>query len=78
MDLAAEATSTDAVIFVADHATRDWLRAEQAIFTEVRSLQTPMSSGIIAHGNADTRDRDPAARGGHPLDLSQVLGRTRP
>jgi len=74
----AQAPPPDAVVFVVDHATGEWFRAERAIFTEVPGLQTPMGSGIIAHWDTAARNGDPDARGGRPLDPSQILGRPRP
>ncbi len=74
----AQAVPPDAVVFVADHASGEWLRADRALFTEVAGLQTPMGSGLIAHRDAAARDGDPASRGGHPIDASQILGRTAP
>lgn len=68
----------DAVIFVADHLTGDWLRAEAAVFTEVPTLHTPMGSGLIAHRDAAERDRDGAARGGRAVEWQDVVGRVRP
>ena len=73
-----QAPPADAVVFVADHATGAWLRAGQAVFTEVPDLQTPMGSGIVAHRDGAARDGDPVSHGGHPIDSSQFFGRTRP
>ena len=73
-----QAPPPDAAVFVADHATGAWLRADQAVFTEVPNLQTPMNSGIVAHRDTATRDGDPASRGGHPIDSLPFLGRTQP
>lgn len=63
-----------AVGFVADHQTKAWVRAEQALYTKVPALETPMASHIIAHAGAASRDADPAARGGSPLTLQEVYG----
>jgi copper chaperone NosL len=63
---AASATLTDrTVIYVADHRTGEWVEARRAVFTRT-SAATPMSSGVIAHTDAASRDADPAARGGTP------------
>lgn len=51
-------------VYVADHLTRQWVQAEAAVFTKVEGLDTPMGSGVIAHGNAQSRDADPVAKGG--------------
>jgi copper chaperone NosL len=64
---AAGATLTDqTVIYVADHRTGEWVEARRAVFTRT-SAATPMSSGVIAHTDAASRDADPAARGGTPI-----------
>ena len=63
-----------AAVFVADHRTRDWVRAHDAVYTRVPSLATPMGSHLIAHASADSRDKDAAARGGTPLTPVEVFG----
>ena len=60
--------------YVADHQTKAWVRAEQALYTKVPALETPMASHIVAHSEAATRDADPAAKGGLPLTLQEVYG----
>lgn len=59
-------------IYVADHRTGEWRDAASATFTRT-SITTPMSSGLIAHANAESRDADPDARGGQPLAAAEVL-----
>ena len=76
--LADAAPPADAAIFVADHLTGDWLRVEEAVFTEVPGLHTPMNSGLIAHLSAAERDQDPVARDGRVVPLREVLGRVAP
>lgn len=63
-----------ATAFVADHATRAWLRADAAVYTRVPGLETPMGSHVIAHADAAARDRDPAARGGTPVAAVELFG----
>jgi copper chaperone NosL len=62
-----------AVIYVADHATRAWVRADAAVFTEVQGIAAPMGSHVIAHESAASRDADPAALSGRSLSLRDVL-----
>ena len=62
-----------AVLYVADHRTKAWIRADVAVFTAVPALATPMDSHLIAHADASSRDADPDARGGTPRTLSDVL-----
>jgi copper chaperone NosL len=59
--------AADAVAFVADHRTSDWMRAVDAVYTRSRTLSTPMGSGLLAHRDAVSRAADPAAQGGEPL-----------
>ncbi len=68
-----QALRSDAVVFVADHRTREWVRADAATFTRVTSLETPMSSHMIAHRDAASRDADPDARGGTALSLGDIV-----
>ena len=59
-------------VFVADHRTAEWVKAESAVFTRVAGLDTPMGSGVLAHADALSRDADPVARGGEGVPLSEV------
>lgn len=67
-----------AVTFVADHRTRSWVRAARAVYTQQVSLPTPMSSHLVAHESAASRDADPAAAGGRPLGPAEVFGPAGP
>jgi copper chaperone NosL len=64
--LAATPAPDDALVLVADHRTGAWVNAGTAIFTRT-SESTPMASGLLAHADAASRDADPAARGGTPM-----------
>jgi copper chaperone NosL len=70
--VAGGATPSDAVAFVADHRTSAWVRAADAVFTRT-SLSTPMASGLIAHADAASRDRDQAAATGTPVPKERIL-----
>ena len=59
-------------VYVADHRTVAWHDASAAVFTQT-SVTTPMSSGLIAHADAASRDADPDARGGTPVATAAVL-----
>jgi copper chaperone NosL len=63
----------DAVLYVADHRTKAWVRADRAVYTQVAALETPMSSHIIAHAEAASRDLDPDARGGRPVTVGELF-----
>lgn len=62
----------DASIFITDHRTGEWVDAAGAIFTRTNT-STPMSSGLLAHADAASRDADPAARDGTPVPAADVL-----
>lgn len=64
----------NAAVFVADHRTRAWVRAEDAVFTRVAGLETPMGSHAVAHRDAASRDQDDRARGGVPVTRDELLG----
>ena len=61
-----------AVVYVADHRTREWVEAHAAVFTRTSTF-TPMASGLLAHADIRSRDADPAARGGDPVSASAIL-----
>jgi len=67
-----------AVAFVADHRTKAWVRAGQALYTQVPGLETPMGSQPIAHATAASREADPAAAGGTPRSAADVFGAPGP
>jgi copper chaperone NosL len=64
----------DAAVYVADHRTGEWAAGASAIFTRVAALDTPMGSHVIAHASASSRDRDPAARDGAPVNARTFFG----
>lgn len=53
----------DALIYVTDHRTGEWVTARTAVFTRT-TTSTPMASGLLAHAGSRSRDADPAAAGG--------------
>lgn len=63
-----------AIAYVADHRTGDWVPAGAAVYTRVEALATPMSSHLIAHGSAASREADPAARDGVTVSSSELFG----
>jgi copper chaperone NosL len=60
--------------FVADHRTKEWVRADRAVYTKVDGLATPMGSHVIAHADAASRDQDRDARGGEPVSAVDFFG----
>jgi copper chaperone NosL len=72
--VASAALPSDAVVYVADHRTGEWVLAGVAVYTRVDGLPTPMGSHLLAHADATSRDADPAARGGQPVHARELLG----
>ena len=70
--LAEKPLDRDAIVFVADHRTGEWIAASQAIFTRARAA-TPMGSGLLAHASAEGRDQDPEARHGLPVTVDSII-----
>jgi copper chaperone NosL len=64
----------EAAVFVADHRSRAWVRADAAVYTRVPAMPTPMGSHLIAHADAASRDADGAARGGTPVPAAEIFG----
>jgi copper chaperone NosL len=62
------------VAYVADHRTGEWVAADRAVFTRTRAVQTPMASGLIAHLDMSSRDRDADAAGGAIVPADGILG----
>jgi copper chaperone NosL len=65
--------SAGAVIYVADHRTREWVRWDRAVFTRVPTLAGSMGSDIIAHASAASRDADRDATGGTSVDAHDAV-----
>lgn len=63
-----------ATAFVADHRSREWIRADRAVYLRAADLATPMGSHLIAHADAASRDRDPDARGGRTIAIADLFG----
>lgn len=76
--LSGRALSPRAAIYVADHRTGAWVPAEAAVYTRCPAVSTPMGSHLLAHSDASSRDRDPAARGGEPVTMREALGAPAP
>jgi copper chaperone NosL len=72
--LKAGGAKAGATAFVADHRTKSWLRADQAIYTRVPGIETPMGSHVIAHADGASRDADRDARAGTPVAPSELFG----
>jgi len=64
--------------YVADHRTKAWVKAGAAVYTRLETLDTPMSSHLVAHVDTASRDADPDARGGAPVSSADVFGPSGP
>ena len=62
------------VAWVADHRTKQWVRASSAVYTKVPGLLTPMNSFLVAHADATSRDADDSAKGGTARSVIDVFG----
>jgi copper chaperone NosL len=60
--------------YVADHRTKQWVRASTALYTKVPGLLTPMNSFLVAHADAASRAADDGAKGGTPMTGTEVFG----
>jgi copper chaperone NosL len=76
--LEAGQSPASATVFVADHRTREWIRADRAVYTRISAIATPMGSHLIAHASIDSRDQDPAAREGQPVPAASIFGPAGP
>jgi copper chaperone NosL len=72
--LAQREMARDAVVFVADHRTGEWVHATDAVYTLSTGGRTPMASGLIAHASRGSRDEDPSAASGEDVAVRAVLG----
>lgn len=70
--LADNRLAADATVFVADHRSGEWIDARSAVFTKT-TMQTPMSSGLVAHADFASRDADPSALDGLLVAAADVL-----
>lgn len=73
--LAKTPAAKGAVAFVTDYTTREWLRADEAIFVMQPTVETPMGSHLIAFASETTRQNAPAAAGGSRVTTIEILGK---
>jgi copper chaperone NosL len=67
-----------AVAYVADHRTKSWVKAAEAVYTRAPRVATPMASHLLAHADPVSREADADARGGQVLGVTEVFGPHRP
>jgi len=71
--LAEGARPPDAIAFVADHRTGEWVRTTEAVFAHVASLETPMGSHLVAHRDRDSQLADLKQREHQALSSADVF-----
>jgi copper chaperone NosL len=67
-----------ATTYVADHRSGTWVRASEAIYVLAPALETPMASHWIAFADPESRDADPATRGGKAASAADIFGPAGP
>ena len=73
-DLQKRAAPDGARAFVADYQTGALVPANDAVYTRVDAIATPMESHLVAHATAAARDADARVRGGVPRTAVDVFG----
>ena len=62
------------IAYVADHRTRTWVPAAEAVYTRMPSRETPMGSHLVAHADATSRGADADAAGGTAVSAAELFG----
>lgn len=70
--------SDEAIAYVADHRTRNWVRADRALYTRNPDLETPMNSHLMAHADVPSRDADPLTSRGSAVTFADVFAAATP
>jgi copper chaperone NosL len=61
------------VVFVTDHRTREWVRADAAVYTRAPAVTTPMASHLVAHASPESREADTDVTGAAPVPIDEVV-----
>lgn len=61
------------VIFVTDRRTREWVRADAAVYTRAPAVATPMASHLVAHFAASSLEADAGLGDTSPVSLDDVV-----
>jgi len=72
--LAARPTAAGTGVFVADHATGEWVAAADAVYTRDPAIATPMNSHLVAHRSDASRNADPSVHPAARLTAADVFG----
>jgi copper chaperone NosL len=66
--------ASGSVVFVADHRTKAWVPAAQAVYTRLPGVETPMGFHLVAHADPASRDQDPDVKGGESVPIADLFG----
>jgi copper chaperone NosL len=61
------------VIFVTDHRSREWVRADTAVYTRAPAVATPMASHLVAHATTAFKGGGTALTGTTPVPIDDVI-----
>jgi copper chaperone NosL len=67
-----------AIAYVVDHRARTWVRADNALYTRVPDLDTPMGSHLVAHADERSRRDDGVTARGSAAAKADVFGDRMP
>lgn len=68
----------DAVAYVADHRTKEWIHAAAATYRRCPSVETPMSSHLLAWRDAESAKLDPVAADCATATAKELFGTSLP
>jgi copper chaperone NosL len=60
--------------FVVDFESKQWLKAEEAVFVQSSQFQTPMAGGIVAFRDKAKAEAAAASNQGRLISFAEVLG----
>jgi copper chaperone NosL len=65
--------AASAVVYVADHQTGDWVRADHAVYVHSASTSTPMGSHLLAYASEASRDADAMTGDRKTMSIADVF-----
>ncbi len=66
-----------AAFYVMDFDSKQWLKAEEAVFVASPNFHTPMDGGMVAFKNRSRAETLAAANQGRQISFAEVLGGER-
>lgn len=67
------AVPREAIAYVADHRTKNWVPAARAVYVRNEQVRTPMASSVLAYADAASRDADRDGKGA-AVTLAELFG----